>query len=698
MAVQVKRKIGQSEVILETGKLAKQAHGAVWIQAGGTVVLVAVCAAKEVKEDQDFFPLTVDYREKTYAAGRIPGGYFKREGRQTEREVLTSRLIDRPLRPFFPENYYNEVQISATVLSVDGENNPDILSMTGASAALLISDIPFKTPVVGVRVGLADGKFVLNPTSAEMESSGLDLVLAVTKSKVVMVEAGASGVSEEKFLEAIEFGFKSAQGLIESQEELAAKCGKTKIEAAPKAVAEALRKKVDSIVGRRFLEVFKLEKKLDREKTRESLYHELTSAFDFADGSVKEADVKHLFESIEGSEVRRLIVEKGERPDRRRFDEIRQISCDTGLLPRTHGSALFTRGETQSLTAVTLGGGSDEQKIDSLEGEQFKHFMLHYNFPSFSVGEVKPNRGPGRREIGHGALAERALRAVLPPQESFPYTIRLVSEILESNGSSSMASVCSGTLALMDAGVPIQAPVSGVAMGLVTFENGWKVLTDIAGIEDHLGDMDFKVAGTRAGITALQMDIKIQGVTFDILKKALQDAKVARLKILDIMLEAMPATRQELSSFAPRITTLQINPEKIGALIGPGGKVIKKIIAETGAKVDIEDDGRVHVSSIDAKAAEAAIAQIKAITEDAEVGKIYQARVVKIMAFGAFCEILPGIDGLLHVSEIADGYVKKVEDHLSVGDIIPVKVVQVDENGKISLSRKKALQETNTEK
>ncbi|MBI4387531.1 MAG: polyribonucleotide nucleotidyltransferase, partial [Candidatus Omnitrophica bacterium] len=593
----------------------------------------------------------------------------------------------------FPEGYCDEVQVMATVLSVDADHNPDTLAMIGGSTALMISSVPFHNPVGSVRVGQIDGQFVLNPTFGELATSELELILAATKENVVMIEAGASEVSEETFLKAIEFGHQAIQSILKLQEELLKKCGKTKEEVSARVISKEVSKKVHDIVGSHFLEIFNLPTKSERETAHEELYEKVLAAFDITDPNFKEGDVKFVFSSIEEKEVRKLIVEKGKRPDGRGFQEIRPISCEVGILPRTHGSSLFTRGETQSLSIATLGSGSDEQRIDALEGEQFKRFMLHYNFPPFSVGEIAPNRGPGRREIGHGALAERALRSMIPSQEEFPYTIRLVSEILESNGSSSMASVCAGTLALMDAGVPIQAPVSGIAMGLVTEGKSWKVLTDIAGIEDHLGDMDFKVAGTQKGITAVQMDIKISGITNEILKKALEDARVARLSILDTMLKTIPASRKDLSTYAPRIVTLKINPDKIGGLIGPGGKVIKRIIAETGAKVDIEDDGRVHVSSSDPKAAEAAIAQIKAITEEAELGKIYQATVRKIMPFGAFCEILPGMDGLLHVSEIKDGFVKKVEEHLSVGDVISVKVIQIDDNGKISLSRKKALEE-----
>ena len=695
MATKVSAHIGKNELTIETGKLAKQADGAVMVQCGGTVVLVTAVAAKELRENQDFFPLTVDYREKTYAAGKIPGGYFKRESRPTEKEILTSRLIDRPIRPLFPSNYLNEVQIMATVLSVDLENNPDVFAITGASAALMISGIPYVTPVSAVRVGLIGGEFVVNPTYAQLEESRLDLVLAGTEESVCMIEAGASEVSEDELLRAIEFGHKEMQAVIQAQKKLAASCGKQKTVVPPFALPADIDKKVRATVGQGFLKMFRLPTKEKRHAERDRLREEVLKQFDLTNPDFKEALIHKAFDLYEEEEVRRLIVDNKERPDGRSFTDFRQISCEVGLLPRTHGSAVFTRGETQSLATATLGSGDDEQKIDALEGEMYKRFMLHYNFPPFSVGETGPNRGPGRREIGHGALAERSLRAVIPPQEEFPYTIRLVSEILESNGSSSMASVCAGTLAMMDGGVPLKAPVSGIAMGLVTEGDKWCVLTDIAGIEDHLGDMDFKVAGTRSGVTALQMDIKIAGVSSAIIKKALEDSKVARLKILELMLKAIPESRKDLSQYAPRITTLKINPSKIGELIGPGGKNIKRIIAETGAKIDIEDDGRVHVSSVDARAAQAAIDQIQSMSQEVEVGKIYQAKVRKIAAFGAFCEVLPGTDGLCHVSEIADGFVKRVEDHLKVGDVIPVKVLNVDENGKISLSRKKALQETN---
>ncbi|MBI4395228.1 MAG: polyribonucleotide nucleotidyltransferase, partial [Candidatus Omnitrophica bacterium] len=645
-------------------------------------------------EDQDFFPLTVDYREKTYAAGKIPGGFFKREGRPTEKEILTSRLIDRPLRPLFPEHYYNEVQIMSTVLSVDGQNNPDLLSMIGASAALMISQIPFEIPIGAVRVGMIDGKFVIFPTYAELEKSELDLILASTDENVVMIEGSASELPEDLMNQAIQFGREQMKALTNLQRELVKKCGRPKRKPEPNLIPEGIEKKVRADLKNRFLSIFRLKTKEERIAKREELYQEVLSHWETASPEFNEKQIKAVYDAYEQEEVRSLILDKGERPDGRGFKDIRTITCEVGVLPRTHGSALFTRGETQSLAVTTLGSGRDEQKIDALEGEQFKRFMLHYNFPPFSVGEVKPNRGPGRREIGHGALAERALSAVMPNEEEFPYVVRVVSDILESNGSSSMATVCSATLALMDAGVPIKAPVSGIAMGLVKEGNKWRVLTDIAGIEDHLGDMDFKVAGTKNGITSIQMDIKISGVTTEILKTALQDAKEARLKILDLMLKTIPSARKNLSDYAPRITMLKINPEKIGELIGPGGKNIRKIIEESGATVDIEDDGRVLVASADPKASEIAIQRISAITEEAQVGKIYQARARKIMPFGVFCEILPGTDGLVHVSELADGFVKRVEDHVKVGDVFPVKVLSIDEQGKISLSRKQALQET----
>ncbi len=678
--------LGNSELIIETGRIARQSSGAVTVQQGGTIVLVAVVGKKAEDKERDYFPLMVDYRERTYAAGKIPGGYFKREGRPTEKEILTSRLIDRPIRPLFPKDYLDEVQITATVLSADGENSPDILGVIGGSTALLISEIPFTTPIAAVRVGRVDGTLVINPNYQQSEEGTLDLVVAATEEKVIMLEAGANEISEEEMLEAILFGNKALHAVIQIQKELQKKVGKPKYAFKKREVASSLHEKVAGAVKGEFQKIFDLGTKEEREAKTSELYEKVLGQFDATSPDFKASDVRSAFDELEKKRVREMILREGKRPDGRGFHDLRKIDCEIGNLPRTHGSALFTRGQTQSLAVATLGTKSDEQRIDALEGDLIKRFMLHYNFPAFSVGEVGPNRGPGRREIGHGALAERALGPIMPKEEEFPYTVRLVSDILESNGSSSMATVCAGTLALMDAGIPIKAPVGGIAIGLVTEAEKWQVLTDIAGIEDHLGDMDFKAAGTVKGLTALQMDLKIAGVTEDILKESFKQAKDARFKILKIMEQAISAPRQELSAYAPRITMLHINPEKIGAVIGPGGSVIRKIVEETGAKVEIEDDGRVLIAAIDAKSSEAAIARVKAITEEPEVGKIYQGKVRKIMNFGAFCEIIPGQDGLVHISEIAEGYVKSVEDHLKVGDIVPVKVIAVDAQGKISLS------------
>ncbi len=686
----VSTQIGDREIIIETGRVARQAHGSVTVQCGGTVVIAAVVAGPDKNEIRDFFPLTVDYRERTYAAGRIPGGFFKREGRPSEKEILTSRLIDRPLRPLFPEDYLNEVQISVTVLSFDGENPTEIFAMIAASTALMVSDIPFETALGAVRVGLVDGNFIANPTHQELEKSVLDLVLAGTMEKVVMIEAGAKEISEEKMLEAIRFGHEAIKKTVHLQLELKKKAGKTKKTVKTIAIPADLEKKIKDAVEHDFEKVFGLPSKEEQEEFFKKLYEKALAQCDTKAEGFNEALVKIVFSRIEYAKVREIVLSKGKRPDGRGERDIRKITCEISALPRTHGSSIFTRGQTQSLSVTTLGTGEDEQTVDALEGEQSKRFMLHYNFPHFSVGEVGPNRGVGRREIGHGALAERALESVIPSQEDFPYTIRLVSDILESNGSSSMATVCGGTLALLDAGVPIKAPVAGIAIGLVTDKSRWKVLTDIAGIEDHLGDMDFKAAGTREGLTALQMDLKIDGVTEDILKEAFDHGKQARFKILEIMGGCIAAPK-ELSLYAPRITTLKIDPEKIGELIGPGGKNIRKIVEETGAKIDIEDDGRVFIAAVDSKSAEAAIARVQAVTEEPEIGRIYESTVQKLMPFGAFCEILPGKDGLCHVSEITEGFVKSAGDYLRVGDKISVKVLSVDERGKVSLSIKQAV-------
>jgi len=687
----VSRLIGDKEITLETGRMAKQSHGAVTVQIGDTVVLGTAVSNYQPDESKDFFPLTVDYREKAYAAGKIPGGYFKREGRPTEKETLSSRLIDRPIRSAFNKDYLNETQIIATVLSSDLQNPADIIAMISASAALIVSDIPFTEPIGAVRVGLVEGAFIINPTLEELAKSDLDIIAAGTRDKIVMIEAGANQIPEEKCIEALLYGHKFIREICELQDELRKKAGKKKREMVKKEVSSAIADKVSSIARAGFAEVFSKGSKEEREAATGRLYEEkVLGSFDAkADGFDAKA-VKAAFEKTEKEYVRDMILNENKRPDGRSAREIREITCEVGVLPRTHGSSIFTRGQTQSLCVTTLGTGDDEQRIDALEGDIRKRFMLHYNFPPYSVGEVGRFGGTGRREIGHGALAERALLGVMPDNETFPYVVRIVSDIMESNGSSSMASVCGGTLALMDAGVPLKAPVAGIAIGLITKEgHRGKVLTDIAGIEDHLGDMDFKVAGTREGITAIQMDLKICGITEDILRESFDQAKEARFKILDIIEQSIAAPRSELSMYAPRITALNINPDKIGALIGPGGKMIRSICEETGVKIDIDDSGLVMIASTDAVASEAALARIRGICAEAEIGAVYEGTVKKLMAFGAFIEILPGQEGLCHVSEVSEGYVKDVTEYVRVGDVVPVKVVGT-ENGKISLSIKQA--------
>ena len=687
----ISSRIGNHDFIIETGRMAKQASGAVTVQCGGTVILAAVVAADKADPSKDFFPLMVDYRERTYAAGKIPGGFFKREGRPSEKEILTSRLIDRPIRSLFSNDYLNEVQITLTVLSTDGEVPTEIPAMIAASSALCISDIPFEKTMGAVRVGLIEGNLVINPTLQELENSDLDLVLAGTKDKVSMIEAGAKEISEEKMTEAILLGHGEIKKVVKMQEEIQKKAGKPKKEIKKTEIPEEIVSKVKEAVDGKFEKLFELKIKENQKPYLNELYENVISKFDKESPDFNEAFIKTIFEKQQKEQVREVILSKGKRPDGRKEGDIRNITCEVGILPRTHGSALFTRGQTQSLGVTTLGTGQDEQTIDALEGTKSKRFMLHYNFPSFSVGECRPNRGPGRREIGHGALAERSLEAVIPSSEEFPYTIRLVSDILESNGSSSMATVCAGTLALMDAGVPLKAPVSGIAMGLVVKDNKWRVLTDIAGMEDHLGDMDFKAAGTEKGLTALQMDLKVEGINEEILKDAFKDSKKARLEILKNIKKCLTEPRKELSEFAPRVTALKVNPEKIGEIIGPGGKNIRKLVEETGAKIDIEDDGTVFIAAVDEKASSAAIARIKAIVEEPEIGKIYESEVRKLTTFGAFCEILPGKDGLCHVSEISEGFVKNAGDYLKEGDKVSVKVLSVDERGKVSLSIKQAV-------
>lgn len=688
----LKIQLGKENLILETGRLAKQASGAVTVQYGGTVVLVSVCMSKEAKEEADFFPLTVEYQEKTYAAGKIPGGFFKREGRPSENEILISRLIDRPVRPLFPKGILNEVQIMAIVLSSDGENDPDILSVIGASCALSISDIPFNGPVAACRVGRVNNNFILNPTYHDLENSDLDVVIAGTKKGIIMLEAKAKEVSEDVFIEAVKFGYNNLQNVIQLQEEFTRTYGKPKLEMDFKKLDETLFKKVKELAQERLIEVYKLSKKEEREEAVDLLSKELEEKLT-SEGYLA-SDVKSALVEVEREQVRRYILEKGVRIDGRNLEDIRPITCEVKVLPRTHGSSLFTRGQTQSLAVTTLGTGEDEQLIEALEGERYKSFMLHYSFPPFSVGETAPVRGPGRREIGHGALAERALLAVMPKKEGFPYTIRVVSEILESNGSSSMATVCAATLSLMDAGVPIREAVAGIALGLIKESNKNIILTDITGLEDHFGDMDFKVAGTKNGITVVQLDLKIEGIDADLLKECLMRAKKGRFFVLDKMVNVLPKPREELSDYAPRIEILKINPEKIGELIGPGGKTIKKIISTTGVNVDIQDDGSVLVSSTDAAASAKAIEIIKSITEDIEVGKIYTGKIKRITSFGAFCEITGGKEGLIHISELANHFVKDVEDVVKVGDEVKVKVVGIDELGRINLSKKQASEES----
>ncbi|MFA5114479.1 MAG: polyribonucleotide nucleotidyltransferase [Candidatus Omnitrophota bacterium] len=689
-------KFGERELILDTGKVARQANGSVVVTYGGTVVLVTACMSKEPREGQDFFPLTVEYQEKTYAAGRIPGGFFKREGRPSESEILTSRLIDRPIRPLFPKGMFNDVQVMAIVISSDGENDPDVLAVNGASAALSISDIPFAGPLACCRVGRTDGRFVLNPTYAQLENSDLDIVVVMNKKGVVMLESKLKEVGEDVFIEAVKFACDNLKGIIAMQEEFVGKFAKPKNETvAYRKIDSSLQNKVEELSAGRFKSIYDLSEKQEREEAVDILSKELEAKL--AEDGFESADIKAALSEAEGKELRKKILEEGIRPDKRGFKDIRPINCEVAVLPRTHGSSLFTRGQTQSLAVTTLGTGDDEQLIEALEGEKYKTFMLHYSFPPFSVGETAPVRGPGRREIGHGALAEKALSAVMPSKEKFPYTIRVVSEILESNGSSSMATVCSATLSLMDAGVPIKEAVAGIALGLVKEGGKAVILSDITGVEDHFGDMDFKVAGTRSGLTAVQLDLKIDGITAELLEKCLLQGKEGRDFILSKINAALAGPRQDLSSYAPRIEVLKINTEKIGELIGPGGKNVKAIIAATGASVDIKDDGTVLVGSTDSAASAEAIKMIKLIVEDVEVGRIYSAKVKRIMAFGAFCEIAPRKEGLVHVSELANRFVKNVEDEVKVGDEIKVKVIGIDEMGRINLSKKQA-EENNSEK
>ena len=686
--------IGGRVMSIETGRVAEQASGAVLLRYGETVILATVVGSSEPREGIDFFPLTVDVEERMYAAGKIPGGFIKREGRATEHAILACRLADRPLRPLFPKGYRNDVQVVITVLSVDQENDPDILGIVGASAALGVSDIPFAGPVGAVRVGYIDDQLVINPVEHQMAVSRLDLAIAGTSDAVMMVEAGAKELPEDMMLEAVRFGQEALQDIIKMQEKLVQAVNVAKRPFTPAPVDTALQSKVAEFVVPRFEAALQTSNKAARATALALVQDELVAQ---VGGQYPDRlkEIITFYERELKSYVRNNILDNGVRPDGRDLKTIRPISCEVGLLPRTHGSAIFTRGQTQVLSVATLGSPSDEQTLDGLGATNKKRFMHHYNFPPYSTGESKPMRGPGRREIGHGALVERAIAAIIPAQDEFPYTIRVVSDILSSNGSSSMGSVCGSTLALMDAGVPIHAPVSGVAMGLVTGEGEragkWAVLSDIQGIEDALGDMDFKVAGTADGVTALQMDIKVKGITYEIMAKALEQAHEGRMFIMEKMLDSLDAPREELSEFAPRIQTIKINPEKIGAVIGPGGKMIRKIQDESGAKIDIEDDGTVNISATSGDAMQTALDAVRGLTEEVEVGRIYTGTVRRIVDFGCFVEILPGKEGLVRTSQLADYQVMRPEDVVSIGDEITVMVIEVDPQGRINLSRRAAL-------
>jgi len=678
----------------ETGKLAKQADGSVVVRYGDSVVLVTACRAPNAREGIDFLPLTVDYREYTYASGRIPGGFFKREGKPAEKEVLTSRVIDRPIRPLFPPGWRFETQIIALVLSADGENDTDVLAITGASAALALSDIPFEKTIAGVRVGLVDDRYVINPTFEQRKTSKIDLVVAGTHDGIVMVEAGAKEVTEQQVVEALQAAHAAIRQIVATIDDLAKEAGKPKTKVQKKEIGHDFYREVEEKVLVPLTEAMRIRGKIENYDRVDQVLEDLVASI--PEGEVeRKVEAKQIFKDLKEKVLREEVLTHGVRLDGRKFDEIRAIWVETSVLPRTHGSSVFTRGETQALVTCTLGTAEDAQKIESFEGEQWKSFMLHYNFPPFSVGEVAFLRGPGRREVGHGALAERALAPMIPGEEQFPYTVRVVSDILESNGSSSMASVCGGSLAMMDAGVPLKNSVAGIAMGLVMDEKSGKyaILSDIAGAEDHYGDMDFKVAGTADGITALQMDIKVTGITTEVMQKALDQARRGRLHILDKMREALPTPRQSISAFAPRIVTIKIPVDKIRDVIGPGGKMIRSIIERTGVKIDVEDDGRVNVASADGESAKKAISIIQELTATPELNKTYLGKVQRITDFGAFVEIMPGTDGLLHVSEIANHRVKDVRDELKEGEQLLVKVINIDPTGKIRLSRKALLQE-----
>lgn len=694
MSSVVETKIGEKKLIIETGKLAKQADGAVVVRCGDTVVLTTVVARK-LEEPPPFFPLFVDYREMTYAAGKIPGGFFKREGRPSEKEIVTSRMIDRPLRPLFADGYMEEVQIVSTALSADGEIDPDILGIIGGAAAIAISDIPFPSPIGAVRIGKIGDKFIVNPTYKQVDEGGLDLVVCGWGDGVSMVEGDAKEIDEEIILEALKLGQKVCGEVSSLIQELAKKEGVTKKEAKIASIPKELEKEIENFASERIDKVRSLEDRKERVSCLEKLRKECVEKFG---ETYSEEIVEMALENLEQKKFREKIINEAVRSDGRKRDEVRPITCEVGILPRTHGSAIFSRGETQSLVVATLGTAEDEKRMDELRGESSKTFMLHYNFPPFSVGEVKPLRGPSRRDIGHGNLAERALKPMMPNWDDFPYTIRLVSEILESNGSSSMATVCGASLSCFDAGIPLKKAVAGVALGVIKEDKKYVLLSDIAGSEDKYGDMDLKIAGTNEGVTAIQMDVKIKGIEYDILKEAFLQSKEARKHILDIMNKAITSPRESVSPYAPLITILDIDPEKIGGLIGPGGKNIRRIIAETGAKIDIDDEkNKVIIAGIDKESTKKAIQFVEAYTHEVKAGEIYDGTVTKVMQFGAFVEILPGQEGLVHVSELDSNFVKNVEDVVKVGNKFKVKVVKIDEKGRINLSRK-AMQRTGDRK
>jgi polyribonucleotide nucleotidyltransferase len=696
--------LGDKQIIIETGKLAKQADGAVTIQLGETIVIVAAVAATKAKPGQDFFPLTVDYREKAAAAGKFPGGYFKREGRPTEKEILTCRLTDRPIRPLFPKGWYNEVQVQTVVLSADGQNDPDILSIIGASAALSVSDIPWAGPLGAARIGRIGGKFVANPTHGEMAESDLDLVYVGNSSDIVMYEGAAKEITEADFNAALKFAQEAIQPMIAAQKELAAKAGKKKREITVNVVPDEILAEAKNLAGDRFVPALLTPGKLARESAVKAIQDEVGAKLveKFGAEKVTQFVVNDAFYYIQKEAVRKLILESGKRLDGRNFEQVRPISSEVGILPRAHGSALFCRGETQAVTLATLGTGDDTQEFDSYTGgETEKKFILHYNFPNFSVGETGRISGPGRREIGHGALAERSIEPMIP-LDAYPYAVRVTSEIMESNGSTSMATVCGGTLALMDAGVPMIRPVAGISVGICTEYSGEKItkyqlLTDIIGWEDHYCDMDCKIAGTEKGITGFQLDLKLKGLPHGLMAETIEKARVARMHILAEMAKTLAAPRKELSKYAPRIEVIKINPEKIGALIGPGGKNIKRLVEESGCEINIEDDGTVNIFSVSADGMKIAVDAISGMTAEAEIGKIYRGKVVTVKEFGAFVEFLPGKDGLVHISELANFRVKKTEDIVKVGDDITVKCLGVDEKGRVRLSRKAAMEERDQE-